>query len=162
ASLYWLAFSLRKQNKLQQADDAIGKLIFKFPKSPWIKDAKSMRIEMSFNLGKFEFNPHDAPAGDDEARVVTLKNVFSTDPQQGISTASDILKPGSPASRTLKEAAIMLVGSSGRKEAAPMLMGLARSDAEPRLRKAAITALRWSKDESVFQFLKDLVLNSET
>src|SRR5499426_3339419 len=47
AALYWLAFSLKKQNKFQETDDAIGRLIKEFPGSNWIKDAKVMRAEIA-------------------------------------------------------------------------------------------------------------------
>jgi tetratricopeptide (TPR) repeat protein len=162
ASLYWLAFALKKQDKFQLADETIGQLIFKFPQSPWIKDAMSMRIEMSFNLSKFEFASNNAAASDDEARVIALKNVFRADAEQGIATATDILKPGSTASRTLKEAAITLIGLSEKKSAPAILMGIARNEPDLRLRKAAIMALRWAKDEAVTVFLKDLLLSAET
>lgn len=162
ASLYWLAFALKKQNKFELADDTIGQLIFKFPQSPWIKDAMSIRIEMSFNLSKFEFASNSAAASDDEARVIALKNVFRANAEQGVATATDILKPGSTASRTLKEAAITLIGLSEEKGAPAILMGIVHNEPDLRLRKAAIMALRWNKDEAASLFLKDLLLNAET
>src|SRR5262245_29031287 len=47
AALYWLAYSLKRQNKFQETDDAIGRLIKGFPRSNWIKDAKAMRAEIA-------------------------------------------------------------------------------------------------------------------
>src|SRR5215475_11465583 len=52
AALYWLAFSLKKQNKFQETNDAIGRLIKEFPGSNWIKDAKVMRAEIAPQLGR--------------------------------------------------------------------------------------------------------------
>jgi len=50
AALYWMAFSLKKQNKFQETDDAIGRLIKGFPRSNWIKDAKAMKAEIAPHL----------------------------------------------------------------------------------------------------------------
>src|SRR5262245_11672592 len=54
AALYWLAFSLKKQNKFQETDDAIGRLIKGFPRSNWIKDEKAMRAEIAPHLDRGE------------------------------------------------------------------------------------------------------------
>src|SRR5215475_638834 len=57
AALYWLAFSLKKQNKFQETDDAIGRLIKGFPRSNWIKDAKAMKAEIPLHVGRGESVP---------------------------------------------------------------------------------------------------------
>src|SRR5262245_28616936 len=54
AALYWLAFSLKKQNKFQETDDTLGRLIKGFPRSNWIKDAKAMKDEIALHLGRGE------------------------------------------------------------------------------------------------------------
>ena len=54
AALYWLAFSLKRQNKFQETDDTLGRLIRGFPRSNWIKDAKAMKAEIALHLGRGE------------------------------------------------------------------------------------------------------------
>src|SRR5262245_62083810 len=54
AALYWLAFSLKKQNKFQETDDTLGRLIKGFPRSNWTKDAKAMKAEIALHLGRGE------------------------------------------------------------------------------------------------------------
>src|ERR1041385_9418238 len=47
AALYYLAFALKKQNRLPEADKTLEKLITEHPASSWINDARAMRIEMA-------------------------------------------------------------------------------------------------------------------
>src|SRR4029434_1500201 len=46
AALYWLAFALKKQEKYQEADRPLERLISNYPNSKWKDDASTMRIEV--------------------------------------------------------------------------------------------------------------------
>ncbi|MBS1809938.1 MAG: HEAT repeat domain-containing protein [Acidobacteria bacterium] len=51
AAYYWLAFSLKKQGRMREADATLQKLVVAYPKSSWVRDATAMRIEMAPALG---------------------------------------------------------------------------------------------------------------
>jgi TolA-binding protein len=50
AALYWLAFVLKKQEKYQDADRALERLVSEYPGSKWKDDASAMRIELASAL----------------------------------------------------------------------------------------------------------------
>jgi HEAT repeat protein len=51
AALYWLAYSLKKQDEFQKAGDALRELFKNYPKSTWIADAKAMAAEIDSERG---------------------------------------------------------------------------------------------------------------
>ncbi len=54
AAYYWLAFSLKKQGRMQEADTILQKLLASYPKSSWARDANALRLEMAPSLGNDE------------------------------------------------------------------------------------------------------------
>lgn len=54
AAYYWLAFSLKKQGRLQEADATLQKLLASYPKSSWVRDANALRLEMAPSLGNVD------------------------------------------------------------------------------------------------------------
>src|ERR1041384_7130532 len=51
AALYWLAFSLKKQERFQDARRSLERLINDYPKSKWRDDANTMLVEMAPTTG---------------------------------------------------------------------------------------------------------------
>ncbi|HEY9404092.1 MAG TPA: HEAT repeat domain-containing protein [Pyrinomonadaceae bacterium] len=162
AALYWLAFALKRQERFREADKALARLINDFPASSWSGDAQAMRVEIAPQIGNSKIITAEASQSDnDEAKLVALRNLFKSDPPQALTVASNIFQPGSTASRSFKESTIMLVGRYAGEKATPMLVGLARNESEPRLRKTAIFWLGRERDESVIATLKELALQSD-
>ena len=52
AALYWLAFCYKKQNQFKSSDDALSRLIQRFPSSSWANDAKVMKLEIAAQIGR--------------------------------------------------------------------------------------------------------------
>lgn len=52
AALYWLAFCYKKQKQFKQADATLDRLLKDFPSSPWVDDARVMKLEIAAPLGK--------------------------------------------------------------------------------------------------------------
>jgi len=53
AALYWLAFCHKKQKRFKETDQALERLLKEFPASSWSDDARVMKMEIGFSLGKF-------------------------------------------------------------------------------------------------------------
>ncbi len=106
AALYWLADAQKKQGKFRAAEETLERLTREFPRSTWADDARAMQVEIAPKTGK-----RVEPEGmDDELKMVALQSLFQSDPARAGAYAAEILKPGSKASRELKETAVSLLG----------------------------------------------------
>jgi HEAT repeat protein len=95
-----------------------------------------------------------------EFKIVVLQALFQTDVQRGIVAATDWLKPGSTQTTRCKSAALTLLGRHGGKAVTPVILGLARSETDPKLRARAISALGATNDDSVIDPLREFALNA--
>ncbi len=96
-----------------------------------------------------------------EFKIVVLQALFQTDLQRGIMAATDWLKPGSTQTVRCKGAALTLLGRNGGKAVTPVILGVARSEPDLKLRARAISALGVSNDDTVVDALRDFALNSQ-
>jgi HEAT repeats/Tetratricopeptide repeat len=104
------------------------------------------------------------PGADDdpcEFKIVVLQALFQTDVQRGIVTASEWLKPGSTQTVRCKGAALALLGRHGGKAVTPVILGVARSEPDLKLRARAISTLGATNDDSVIDALRDFALTSQ-
>jgi hypothetical protein len=106
----------------------------------------------------------DLSNGDDdpcEFKIVVLQALFQTDAQRGIVTASEWLKPGSTQTVRCKSAALTLLGRHGGKAVTPVILGVARSEPDLKLRARAISTLGATNDDTVIDALRDFALTSQ-
>ena len=96
-----------------------------------------------------------------EFKIVVLQALFQTDLQRGIMAATEWLKPGSTQTARCKSAALTLLGRHGGKTVTPVILGVARSEPDLKLRARAISALGASNDDSVIDALRDFAMNSQ-
>jgi HEAT repeat protein len=104
------------------------------------------------------------PTSDDdpcEFKIVVLQALFQTDLQRGIMAATEWLKPGSTQTVRCKSAALTLLGRHGGKSVTPVILGVARSEPDLKLRARAISALGATNDDTVIDALRDFALNSQ-
>jgi HEAT repeat protein len=104
------------------------------------------------------------PTNDDdpcEFKIVVLQALFQTDLQRGIMAATEWLKPGSAQTVRCKSAALTLLGRHGGNSVTPVILGVARSEPDLKLRARAISTLGASNDDSVVDALRDFALNSQ-
>jgi HEAT repeat protein len=104
-----------------------------------------------------------AGADDDpcEFKIVVLQALFQSDLQRGIMTATEWLKPGSTQTVRCKSAALTLLGRHGGKSVTPVILGVARSEPDLKLRARAISTLGATNDDSVVEALRDFALTSQ-
>ena len=160
AALYWLAFSLKQQGKFPAADAALTRLIAQYPTSTWLTDARALRVEMAPRLKNSQVIEQGVTETNDEIKLAALQSLFEASPERARAIATDILKAGGSSSRLMKEGALALLADSESKEAIPVLVQVARTETDPRLRRKAIDALGDIEDDSVLEPLKTLVLQS--
>ena len=160
AVLYYLAFSLKKQSRFQEADKTLEQLIRDHAASSWVNDARAMRIEIAPRLKNNETINQGINEEDEELKLVALQSLFQSNPERAIKIAVELLKPGSRSSATLKEGAITLLADSESQEAAAAVLEIARSETDPRLRRKAVEMLGEVKAPGVVELLRELVTKS--
>ncbi len=156
AALYWLAFSQKKQGKLQQAERALDQLITKYPESTWVTDAREMRVEIAPLIGNMMLIATETTSPEDEIKIAALQSLFMADPARAVTIAADMLKDGSSASPLLKQTALRLLGQFGGKQSTATLIEIARRHMDVSMRQKAISSLVWKADEEVFNLLREL------
>jgi hypothetical protein len=111
-----------------------------------------------WSIDEFESSNDDDPC---EFKIVVLQALFQTDVQRGIVTASEWLKPGSTQTVRCKSAALTLLGRHGGKSVTPVILGVARSEPDLKLRARAISTLGATNDDTVIDALRDFALTSQ-
>ncbi len=156
-ALYWLAYARKKQGHARAALEPLKTLLKKYRNSSWADEARVMVNEIAGELGdtKVVQGTLGDKDEDEEIKVVALQSLFEANPERAISYIREILKPGSTASPSLKEAAVSLLGSRGGPEVVPVLIELARTHPDPEIRQRAIHGLA-DGGESVIEDLARL------
>lgn len=156
AALYWLATSLRKQERFQEAGHAVERLMKEFPQSSWASDARVMRVELASATGDRPAVEKALADEDEDVRLVAWQGLVRLEPERAADLAAEVLKPGSAASPRMKLAVVALLGNAGA--ATPLLVEVVRRETDQKLRKAAIYALGRGGHQSALEFLKGLVV----
>ena len=157
AALYWLAFTLVKQEKYQAADAHLRRLLAEFPRSNWADDATALRAQMNLDPRVVDDALNEA---DVEVKIVALQSLFESNPERGLAYVADMMKPGSKASPRLKEAGVEMLRRHGGKQAMALLLDIIRNQSDRKLRVTAIQTLGRTGDESVLPLLRDLATTS--
>ncbi len=167
AALYWLAFAEVKLEKYIEASGQLQRLLKKFPNSNWADDARTLQLQIDSHLGENKnidrtLNPKTRNENDEdeEIKIVALEALFHSNPERGLAFVSNMLKPGSNASRHMKEAGIELIRRYGGAQTVPLLIEVIRNERDGELRKNAIETLGRTEDERAFDVLVEMVRTS--
>lgn len=161
ASLYWLAFALKKQKQPQVAYDTLERLIRDYPRSSWVTDARSLRMEIALTLRKDDLILEEARnSNSDQVKISALHSLFQFDPAEATQIVVNILKPNSNAAPDLKERAAMLLGRYGDRQARSKLLEFINRETDPSIRRRAILSIGMSDDDGALDLLKELAISS--
>ncbi|MBV9959483.1 MAG: HEAT repeat domain-containing protein [Acidobacteria bacterium] len=157
AALYWLAFAQFKLDRLTEASSQLQRLLKKYPNSNWADDARALQIQIGSQQGRAVEPSSD---DDEEIKIVALESLFRSNPERGLAFVQNMFKPGSNASRHMKEAGIEFIRRFGEEKAVPLLIDIIRNERDAELRKAAIETLGRTGDERAFEILVEMVKTS--
>ena len=150
AALYWYGYALQKQNRTDDAAVPLLRLINRFPNSSWRNDAQALLVVMGRKADVEQALQRD----NCEIKMLALQSLFQADPDRAMSIALESLKanpnqcPGFPA------AAVSMLGSQGGARAVPVLLDIARSNPDEKLR---LTAIKRLGDQHTDQITDELI-----
>jgi HEAT repeat protein len=145
AALYWYGYALQKQDRKQEARDILVRLMERFPNSNWRQEAQALLVVMGFqNEVNNALNRDNC-----EIKMLALQSLFQADQERAITIATEAIKanpqqcPGFPA------AAVSMLGSHAGTRAIPLLLEIARSNPDQKLRLTAIKRLGEQRSDQI-------------
>jgi HEAT repeat protein len=148
AALYWYGYALQKQGR-SEAKEPLIKLINRFPNSNWRSDAQGLLVVMGEKAAV-----DDALKRDDcEIKILALQSLFQADRERAIALVTESLRANPTQCQGFQAAAVSMLGSHGGPKVVPLLLDIARTNADMRLRLTAIKRLGEQRNEQVTEEL---------
>ncbi len=155
AALYWKAYSLAKLGQQADALTALADLQQRFKDSRWLKDARSLEVEVRQSAGQ-TVSP-EAQA-DEETKLMALRGLMNSDPDRAIPIIEQMLSGTS--SPKVKDRALFVLSQSGSARAREVIGNVARGSANPDLQLRAIKYVGVMGGEANRQMLADVYRGS--
>jgi len=135
-AMYWQAYSQNKLGQRATALETIAALQKQYPRSPWIKDARALEIEVRGASGQPVAPQSES---DEELKIYAINGMMSMDPEQAFPLLQKVLT-GNQSPR-IKEKALFVLAQSGSPKAEQLIGQIARGQAQPELQIKAIRQL---------------------
>src|SRR5215813_5474488 len=137
AALYWYGYALQKQNRNDDAAVPLLRLINRFPNSNWRNDAQALLVVMGRKAEVEQALQRD----NCEIKMLALQSLFQADQDRAIAIATEALRANPTQCPGFSAAAVSMLGSQGGARAVPLLLDIARSNPDVKLRLTAIKRL---------------------
>ena len=149
AALYWYGYALEKQGRKGEAAAPLKRLIDRFPGSSWRREASALLVTMGHQDAV-----EQALARDNcEIKILALQSLFQADEERAIGIVTDALKVNPAPCQNFQAAAVSMLGSLRSPRVIPMLLDIARSNPDLKLRLTAIKRLGDQHNEQVTEEL---------
>jgi HEAT repeat protein len=150
AALYWYGYALQKQGSNDGAKVPLLRLITNYPNSTWRREAEALLVVLGEQGAVNSAIERDRC----EIKMLALQSLFQADQDRAINVALEALK--SPANQCpgFAAAAVSLLGAHGGPRAVPILLEIARSNPDLKLR---LTAIRRLGDQHNDQVTEELI-----
>src|SRR5215213_9440949 len=150
AALYWYGYSLQKQGRKDEAAAPLLTLIRRFPGSSWRQEAQALLVV----LGR-KAEVDQALARDDcEIKILALQSLFQADQERAIGIVTEALRANPGQCQGFQAAAVSMLGSHGGPRVVPLLLEIARTNPDPKLR---LTAIKRLGDQHNDQVIAELI-----
>jgi HEAT repeat protein len=150
AALYWYGYSLEKQGRKDDATLPLKRLIEQFPNSSWRREAIALMVAM----GHTDLPQEIANRDNCEIKILALQSLYQADEERAINIITDALKANPAPCQGFQAAAVTILGSRPSPRATPILLEIARSNPDLKLR---LTAIRRLGDQHTEQVTEELI-----
>ena len=145
AALYWYGYALEKQGRKEEAPLPLLRLIERFPNSSWRRDAEALLIQLG-HKGAVE---QGLERDNCEIKILALQSLFQADQDRAIGIVTDALRANPTACQGFQAAAVSMLGSQRNPKVVPILLEIARTNSDQKLRLTAIKRLGEHHSEPV-------------
>ena len=145
AALYWYGYALQRQGKNDEAAAPLLRLMNRFPNSSWRQDAQGLLVAM----GRKDAVEQALARDNCEIKILALQSLFQADEERAISIVMESLRANPQPCENFQAAAVSMLGAHGGARAVPILLDIARSNADIKLRLTAIKRLGDQHNEQI-------------
>jgi HEAT repeat protein len=145
AALYWYGYALQRQGKKEEAAVPLIRLMNRFPNSSWRQDAQGLLVAM----GNQEAVRTAIERDNCEIKILALQSLFQADEERAISIVTESLRANPNPCQNFQAAAVSMLGAHGGARAVPILLDIARGNADLKLRLTAIKRLGDQHNEQI-------------
>jgi len=149
AAIYWYGYALEKQGRKGEAAVQLERLISSYPNSSWRQEATALLVAM----GEGDRVQKSVDRDNCEIKILALQSLFQADEERAISIIQQALKANPAPCQNFQAAAVTILGSRRSPRTLPILLDVARSNPDPRLRLTAIKRLGDQRDEAIIDEL---------
>src|ERR1043165_7467181 len=149
AALYWYGYALQKQGRNDEARQPLVLLINRFPNSSWRQEAQALLVV----LGHKDDVDQALTRDNCEIKMLALQSLFEADPDRAIAIATDAIKGNQQTCPGFPAAAVSMLGSHAGGRAIPLLVDIARTHPDQKLRLTAIRRLGEERSDQVIDEL---------
>jgi HEAT repeat protein len=132
-AMYWKAYSLNRTSRRPEALATLAALQKQFPKSPWVKDAQGLELELKQASGQ-SVSADDQSS--DDLKLLALRGLMQTEPESAMPVIEKMLAGGS--SVRVKDRALYVVSQSRSARGRALIIGVAKGNNNPDLQLRAI------------------------
>ncbi len=149
AALYWYGYALQKQDRKEEAAVPLVRLINKFPNSSWRREADALLVVLGRRADVNQALERDSC----EIKMLALQSLFQADQERAIGIATEALRANPTQCPGFQAAAVSMLGSHGGARAVPILLEIARTNPDQKLRLTAIKRLGDQHEEQAIDEL---------
>jgi HEAT repeat protein len=145
AALYWYGYALQKQGRKEDAKAPLLRLINRFPSSSWRHEAEALLVV----LGEQDAVKRGLERDNCEIKMLALQSLFQADEERATAIVMDAIKTNPTQCEGFQAVAVSMLARHGGARAIPVLLDVARSNPDLRLRLTAIRALGDQRNEQM-------------
>ena len=145
AALYWYGYALEKQNLKEEAKAPLTRLVKTYRNSSWRQEALALLVV----LGEKAVVDQEVSRENCEIKILALQSLFQADEERAIGLVTESLRANPGQCQGFQSAAVSMLGSHGGPRVVPLLLDIARSNPDPKLRLTAIKRLGEQHNEQV-------------
>jgi HEAT repeat protein len=145
AALYWYAYSLQKLNRKEEAASTLVRLQKSYPGSSWRREADAMLVV----LGRADAVQQALKNDNCEIKILALQSLYQANEERALGYVTEVIKAPPSDCPSLKLAAVSILGSQGGSRALPLLLDIARTQGDLKLRITAIRGLSNQGNDSI-------------
>src|SRR5215213_11914803 len=145
AALYWYGYALQKQGRKDEAAVPLLRVVNRFPNSCWRREAEALLVV----LGRKDDVDKALDRDNCEIKILALQSLFQADEERAIGVVMDAIKANPTPCQGFQAAAVSLLGSHSGARGVPILLEIARNNADPKLRLTAIKRLGDQHSEQI-------------
>lgn len=145
AALYWYGYALQKQDRKDEARQPLVLLINRFPNSSWRQEAQALLVTLGHKADVDQALTRD----NCEIKMLALQSLFQADQERAITIATEAIRANPQTCPGFPAAAVSMLGSHAGARAIPLLLDIARSNPDQKLRLTAIKRLGEQRSDQV-------------